>query len=225
MAGKKGKKKDKKAKKAEKKARKAAKKAEKRAARAAQVAAPKPAAPVVAAKAKPARKPASRPAKAASPKPAKKAAPAKRAKTVRRPKAAPPALKARQQPESLRLRSAGPSFTVNDIHKSLAFYTDVLGFTPRERWEQDGQLHGVELVAGSVSFWLGQDDWKKGHDRVKGQGFRIYCGTSQSVDAIAERIRAAGVTLAEEPTDRPWGGRDFAVVDPDGFTITIASGL
>ncbi len=136
-----------------------------------------------------------------------------------------PALKARQEPESLRLRSAGPSFTVSDIEKSLAFYRDVLGFTLKERWEQDGVLHGVEMVAGSVTFWLGQDDWKKGRDRAKGQGFRMYCGTSQDVDVLAERIKAAGGTLTEEPTSRPWGGRDFALVDPDGFAITIASGL
>ncbi len=36
---------------------------------------------------------------------------------------------------------------------------------------------------------------------------------------------SAGATLAEEPKDEPWGGRDFAVVDPDGFKITIASEL
>ena len=53
----------------------------------------------------------------------------------------------------------------------------------------------------------------------------MYCGTSQDVDALAERIKAAGGTLTEEPTDRPWGGRDFALLDPDGFAITIASGL
>jgi uncharacterized glyoxalase superfamily protein PhnB len=127
--------------------------------------------------------------------------------------------------ETLRLRSAAPGFTVNDIEKSLAFYRDVLGFTLKERWEQDGSLHGVEMVAGSVTFWLGQDDWKKGRDRVKGQGFRMHCGTSQDVDALAQRIKAAGGTLTAEPTDRPWGGRDFALLDPDGFAITIASGM
>ena len=112
---------------------------------------------------------------------------------------------------------------MNDIGKSLAFYRDVLGFTENERWEKDGALHGVELVAGSVSFWLGQDDWKKGRDRVKGQGFRIYCETAQDVDTLARQVRERGGALAEEPTDRPWGGRDFAVVDPDGFKITFAS--
>jgi uncharacterized glyoxalase superfamily protein PhnB len=138
-------------------------------------------------------------------------------------KTAARAHKARQQPETLRLRSAGPSLTVNDIHKSLAFYRDALGFTPRERWEESGQLQGVELVAGSVRFWLGQDDWKKGRDRVKGQGFRMYCTTSQDIDALAARARAGGGTIVEEPKDESWGGRVFGVRDPDGFTISFAS--
>jgi uncharacterized glyoxalase superfamily protein PhnB len=138
-----------------------------------------------------------------------------------RPKAR--AFRERQQPETLRLRSASPSFTANDLERSLAFYRDVLGFVVKERWEQDGALHGVELVAGNVTFWLAQDDWKKGRDRVKGQGFRLYCGTTQDLDALARRIESRGGTLLEPVKDQPWGGRDFAVRDPDGFTITFAS--
>jgi lactoylglutathione lyase len=199
-----GKKKGKKGRKAKKEARKAAKKAG------------------VAARTeghKTALKPRTRKAKKPVPKAARRAPRKPAAQRTSRP-----ALQARHQPETLRLRSAGPSFTVSDIQKSLTFYRDVLGFTPKERWEQDGALRGVEMVAGSVSFWLGQDDWKKGRDRVKGQGFRMYCETSQDVDAIARRIRDAGVTLLEEPKDEPWGGRAFAVTDPDGFAITITSG-
>jgi uncharacterized glyoxalase superfamily protein PhnB len=74
-----------------------------------------------------------------------------------------------------------------------------------------------------VSVFLAQDDWQKGRDRVKGQGFRIYCDTSQDIDALARQVQERGGTLAEEPKDQPWGGRDFAVVDPDGFKITISS--
>ena len=238
MAGKKASKKERKAaRKAEKAARKAAKRAAEAAARVGQKAAPKKAARAVK-KAAP-KAPKGAPQKAA-PTPVKKApkravsratkkAPGKKPAAVRRP--TPPvsrsqrAQQARQQPESLRLRSAGPSFTVNDIQKSLAFYRDVLGFTLKERWEEDGALHGVEMVAGNVTFWLGQDDWKKGRDRVKGQGFRMYCGTSQDIDSIARRIQAAGGALLEEPKDQPWGGRACAVVDPDGFTITFATGV
>jgi catechol 2,3-dioxygenase-like lactoylglutathione lyase family enzyme len=126
-------------------------------------------------------------------------------------------------PETLRLRAVMPGFTVNDIQKSLAYYRDVLGFHVKERWEEAGVLRGAELAAGSTSFYLGQDDWKKGKDRVKGVGFRIYCTTTQEIDALADGIRRRGGRLSEEPTDRAWGSRDFAIEDPDGFKITISS--
>ncbi|MGE0454044.1 MAG: VOC family protein [Vicinamibacteria bacterium] len=131
--------------------------------------------------------------------------------------------RAKDEPETLRLRSATPGFTVDDLEKSLAFYVDVLGFHVKERWQEGGELRGAELVAGSVSFYLGQDDWKKGRDRVKGVGFRIYCTTAQDLDALADGIRRRGGTLSEGPVDRPWGSRDFAVEDPDGFKITIST--
>ncbi len=165
-----------------------------------------------------ARKAAKKARKAAKKGPARKAA-VRRAAPVKKAKK----LHARQQPESLRLRSVGPSLTVADLQKSLAFYRDVLGFTPRERWEKDGKLAGIELVAGSARFWLGQDDWQKGRDRVKGVGFRLYCETAQDIDALAARVRAGGGTIVEEPKNEPWGGRAFGFRDPDGFTITFAS--
>jgi uncharacterized glyoxalase superfamily protein PhnB len=163
--------------------------------------------------------------KAQTKKPAKKAsAPGKAARktTMTRRPGVPGGERRRKDPESLRLRSVAPSFTVNNIEKSLAWYRDALGFTVGERWEQEGTLRGVELLAGQARFWLSQDDWKKGRVRVKGEGFRIYCETAQDVDAIAKRARAKGGALLEEPHDDPWGGRNFAVTDPDGFKITIA---
>jgi uncharacterized glyoxalase superfamily protein PhnB len=150
---------------------------------------------------------------------AKKRTAARRKPAARRKAARP----VRTQPETLRLRGLAPSFTVSDVGRSLAWYRDVLGFVVGDRWESDGKLAGVEMVAGSVTFMLGQDDWKKGRDRGKGEGFRIYCNTVQDVDALAKRIKAHGGTLAQEPADQPWGSRDFSVVDPDGFRITIGA--
>jgi len=213
-----GKKERKKAKKAAKKARKEAKRAEKRAAKLAKTAPKK--APKKAAKKAPKKV-----QKKAAKKVQKKAAKAARKASKAEAKPKGRVHQDRQQPESLRLRSAGPSFTVDNIDKSIAFYRDVLGFTLKDKWEDEGALKGVELLAGSVTFWLGQDDWKKGRGRVKGEGFRIYCGTTQDIDVLAARVRSTGTALAEEPKDQSWGGRDFAVRDPDGFLITISSGL
>ena len=136
---------------------------------------------------------------------------------------AAPAKAARAKAETLKMSEASPGLTVNDLEKSLAWYRDVLGFVVDERWEHEGKLMGVSLRAGSVTFMIGQDDWKKGRDRKKGQGFRLHCTTTQDVDALAERIKARGGKLDQEPRDQPWGSRDFALTDPDGFKITIGA--
>lgn len=141
---------------------------------------------------------------------------------ARRAASAKKAPRAKAQSKGLTLSGVAASFTVNDVAKSLAWYQDVLGCVVKDRWESDGKLMGVEMGAGAVIFMLGQDDWKKGRDRVKGDGFRLYCDTSQDVDRLADQIKARGGTLAQEPTDESWGARVFSVVDPDGFKITIA---
>ncbi len=152
----------------------------------------------------------------------------KTAKNRRTTKKAPPRAKAAaREPgngrDVLALRSASPSFTVNDLEKSLGWYRDVLGFDVEETWKTpDGKVMGISLKAGDVSFMIGQDDWKKGRDRSKGEGFRIYCETKKSVDDLAKRIESKGGRLDSGPTDQPWGVRDISVTDPDGFKITIA---
>ena len=130
----------------------------------------------------------------------------------------------RHKPESLRLHSVSPSITANDLLLSLAWYRDILGFTVEEEWAQEGRLAGVIMKAGTAKFFLSQDDFKKGRDRKKGEGLRLFCATRQKVDQLAADIKARGGTLAQEPTDQPWGVRDFAVMDPDWFKISIRAG-
>ena len=153
----------------------------------------------------------------------------KPAKTVRAKKKSPAKAKAAPRRSgtatgSLALIDASPSFTVNDLEKSLAWYRDVLGFAVEETWKDGaGKVVGVSLRAGDVSFMIGQDDWKKGRDRRKGEGFRIYCITKKNVDDLANRIEAKGGRLDQGPTDESWGVRDISLTDPDGFKITIAA--
>jgi catechol 2,3-dioxygenase-like lactoylglutathione lyase family enzyme len=149
---------------------------------------------------------------------ARKESPAKAPRTVGAPR-----LKARRTPETLRLKSVTPSLTVGDLRKSIAFYTEALGFFVSESWTDGDLLRGVMLKAGACELGLSQDDWKLGRDREKGIGFRIWCDTTQDVDALAACVEAKGFALTEPPTDHPdWGVRSFGVDDPDGFHLTIA---
>ncbi|MEO5799013.1 MAG: VOC family protein [Gemmatimonadales bacterium] len=129
----------------------------------------------------------------------------------------------RTEPESFRARKSSASLTVKDLQVSLAWYRDVLGFHVGQLYERGGKPVAVALMAGSVELLLGQDDGAKGLDREKGQGFSLQFTTAQSVDAIAQRVKAHGGLLASEPMDMPWGVRVFRLKDPDGFTLVISS--
>ena len=125
--------------------------------------------------------------------------------------------------DTLNGRGLWASLTVNDLQKSLAWYTDVLGFSVDRRHERDGTLRAVSLRAGEVRILLGQDDGAKGLDRVKGEGFSLQIVTSQDLDALAARVKARGGVLDTEPMDTPFGARIFRLHDPDGFKLTIST--
>lgn len=124
--------------------------------------------------------------------------------------------------EALQLSAIIPSFTVDDLQKSITFY-EALGFAVDERWEENGTLRGVMLRAGQTQLGLSQDDWKKGRDRKKGIGMRLFMSTTQNVDELAARARRAGIQLGSEPHDTDWKSRAFEVTDPSGFVLTISS--
>ncbi|HYB95439.1 MAG TPA: VOC family protein [Vicinamibacterales bacterium] len=123
---------------------------------------------------------------------------------------------------ALTAKSIMPGFTVDDLAKSISFY-EALGFAVAERWEDNGQLLGVMMQAGKLMLGLSQDDWKKGRDRQKGVGFRLHIETTQNVDEIAARVKAAGVKLDMEPFDTQWKTRQFELTDPTGFKLTVSS--
>jgi len=153
----------------------------------------------------------------------KKSAKRKRAPAKKRAaaKAKAPKHPTRRQPETLRLRACFPGITVNDLQRSIRWYRDTLGLSEGQKYEENGQLVGIELKAGSITFYLSQDDFSKGRDRQKGIGVRLWARTAQDIDVLATRVKTKGGTLASEVKDVGWGPRGFAIDDPDGYHLTI----
>lgn len=124
---------------------------------------------------------------------------------------------------ALQARSVSPSLTVSDLQRSIKFYTEGLGFSTGEEWKDGDKLVGVMLQSEQVYIMLGQDDFAKGRDRVKGVGVRLYIQTNGDVNALAARAKAAGLTLDSGPGDLGWGPTGFTLTDPDGYKLTFAS--
>ncbi len=124
---------------------------------------------------------------------------------------------------ALQVRSLVPTLTVNDLQRSLKLYRDGLGFNVSEEMKDGDKLMGVMLQAGDFTVGLAQDDFKKGKDRVKGIGMRLYLETSQDLAELARHVKSAGFTTGEGPAPLPWGPTGFTVTDPDGFKLTFTT--
>jgi len=155
-----------------------------------------------------------------------------RARSKSSAKARPRAKAARKQaavrkPAAVRakgLQGVAAGLTANDAAASIKWYCDVLGFSVKERWEQEGTFLGGSVAQGPVTINIGQDDWKLGRDRKKGQGVRLYITTADDIDKYARAITSRGGTLDHEPKDE-WGFRAFSVADPDGYKVTFLKPL
>src|SRR5690606_5284294 len=119
------------------------------------------------------------------------------------------------------------SLTYRNVEDAIRWFSEVLGFSVFQKFEDEGKVRGAIVTSGNARFVLNQDDGKLGWDRVKGQGLLITINVADlaAVDAAAERVRASGITLIDEPADRPCGMRMFQFRDNDGFKFSISAPL
>jgi len=106
-------------------------------------------------------------------------------------------------------------FQVADIPTALVFYRDVLGFTEDFRYDN---YAGVYL--GKCELHLcAHDTWK----RPVGGGAVVII--ADEVDDYCATIQQRGAPILLEPTDEPYGLRDFVTRDPDGNILTFSAPL
>ena len=123
------------------------------------------------------------------------------------------------------MKSLIPTLAVDDVDASLAFYTDVLGFTTGYTLPgPDGTTLHASVDRGEAHIMFGKFDPARDGEGTRGAGVTLYftVGDDEDIDAYFERVRAAGAAVVQGPTDQFWGHRDWTVADPDGFLLTIS---
>lgn len=81
----------------------------------------------------------------------------------------------------------------------------------------DGQPAYVGLELGSAHLGIGRDPDAPAEPSAR-FSFWVY---ADDCDSAVERLRAAGVTIVEEPAQQPWGERVARVLDPDGNLVIV----
>jgi catechol 2,3-dioxygenase-like lactoylglutathione lyase family enzyme len=110
-------------------------------------------------------------------------------------------------------------FVVSTAHydASLEFYRDVIGLELVEEWTEFG--HGAVLSAGGaarvelIELEVPDDPLPR---HAPFLGLKV-----TDVDPIHERAVAANAPILSALQERPWGGRGFAVQDPNGIGVNV----
>jgi catechol 2,3-dioxygenase-like lactoylglutathione lyase family enzyme len=118
---------------------------------------------------------------------------------------------------------------VHDPELALSFYRDALGLEVRNdvarqdfRWITvgAGSQPGVAIVLTNYLNGSPADGDALAALLAKGALNGVHFHTDNLDDSF-EKLRASGAEIVQEPTDQPWGTRDFAVRDPSGNLLRI----
>ncbi len=108
-----------------------------------------------------------------------------------------------------------PILRVNDARTSAKFYKDALGFEIdwEHRFADDFPLY-IQVSRPPLVVHLSE------HQGGGTSAAELFVRVPD-VDTVYEGMLHRGIRPATEPTDQPYGIRDFCVVDPDGHRITL----
>jgi len=119
-----------------------------------------------------------------------------------------------------------------DADAALGFYRDLLGFELRQdvgyenlRWITVGPVGqpgtSIVLHPPAVDPGITAEEKETILDLIAKGVYGTVTLASDDLDALFERLEAAGADIVQEPTDQDYGVRDCAVRDPAGNLIRI----
>ncbi|WP_395024906.1 VOC family protein [Comamonas odontotermitis] len=113
----------------------------------------------------------------------------------------------------MKFESVSPIFSVTDLQQSMDFYRDVLGFDIAWSWGDPPDIAAVcrDCVEITLIQRAGASPAGASH-----ASFRV-----SEVEAYYHGLVEAGARIVVPIGDRPYGMRDFRMVDPSGNELSI----
>jgi uncharacterized glyoxalase superfamily protein PhnB len=112
-----------------------------------------------------------------------------------------------------------PFLPVRDLKETIAYYRDRLGFSNEWFWEDSDA--GIERDEMHLLF--NQNPEFAGRINSGDRGLEVMWFV-QNVEDIYAELQEKGVEIAAELEAEPWGVKEFAFVDINGYYIRVAEG-
>jgi uncharacterized glyoxalase superfamily protein PhnB len=118
-----------------------------------------------------------------------------------------------------------PNLLVANVERSLAFYTDTLGFARGMTVPDASPFVFASVTSGDVEIFFNDaatavKEYPAFAGKPIGATSTMFIELA-GVDALHDRIKSRA-TIAMPIETKFYGMREFAIVDPDGYVITFA---
>lgn len=114
-----------------------------------------------------------------------------------------------------------PFLPVRDLKDTVAYYRDKLGFSGEWFWEDTDA--GIERDDMHLLFSRNPKFIEAINAAGGDRGFELMWFV-ENVDDVYAEYKTNGVEIVGELADEPWGVREFAFKDVNGYYIRVAEG-
>lgn len=126
---------------------------------------------------------------------------------------------------SLKATKITPNLIVSNVERSLAFYTEVLGFARGMTVPDQSPFVFASVTSGPVEVFF-NDTSTVAKESPQMGGLAFGGGNTmfievEEIDALHDRLRGR-VPIVMPIVTQWYGLREFAITDPDGYVITFA---
>jgi uncharacterized glyoxalase superfamily protein PhnB len=123
---------------------------------------------------------------------------------------------------AFQFHSTVPVVSTNDVVKSVAYYTSVLGFSPDFEFGNPVVYAGVKI--GEAEIYFAHDPAILNLRSEKDFKPEIFVWLSDVDESFKQHV-ANGAEIIEPPLDRPWGLRQYVIRDINGYHLKFAQPL
>ena len=120
---------------------------------------------------------------------------------------------------------SNPHLPVRNLRQTLDYYRDTLGFYDEWTWmNKDGDIKDGGIRRDDMHLLFGEDPEFK--DAVNNMKNRLpLMWFVEDIDGVFSEFQGRGIEIADTLQTHPYGLREFAFIDINGYYIRIAEGM
>jgi catechol 2,3-dioxygenase-like lactoylglutathione lyase family enzyme len=119
----------------------------------------------------------------------------------------------------MKYRSSVPVIATADLQATVAYYTQVLGFSEHFIFGEPPAYAGVER--DGVLLYIAHDERLATTLKSSSLHPDVFLWV-HDVDTVFDEHKRRGARIVEEIADRPWDVRQYVIEDPNGYHLKIA---